>query len=435
MTITTGTIGIIADDLTGANDTALQFHLSGCNTQILFDYNEIPRGIANTHAWALSTETRHADPQTAYQTVHQAAKVIVENLKVEHVYKKLDSTLRGNIAQEALAIINALEWDAAVIVPAFPTEGRITVGGYHLLKGIPIERTEFARDPKAPISQSNIPALLSQQTENKDIIGHIELMTVMKGAGPILSVLNDQVKNGKKLIAIDAASTTDLEQVALAVNKASYKILPCGSAGLAQAMTKCWLPDMKSQHIQKVIPDLPCLIVSGSTTEVTRIQIKKLMESDEFEPHFIELLPEQVLTEPTGELINRVSSHLRSDKIVLVHSAPLDGDINRIIEFADKKGLSFDNITEIISDFLASLAGIIVENENLILVLIGGETAYKCCNAINSKQLQLIDEVDKAIPLCLDHKAQWIVTKSGNLGSPNTLIEILRYFKRHQEAK
>ena len=37
MFIQTGTIGIIADDLTGANDTALQFNLSGANTQILFD--------------------------------------------------------------------------------------------------------------------------------------------------------------------------------------------------------------------------------------------------------------------------------------------------------------------------------------------------------------------------------------------------------------
>ena len=33
----TNNIAIIADDLTGANDTALQFMMRGCNTQILFD--------------------------------------------------------------------------------------------------------------------------------------------------------------------------------------------------------------------------------------------------------------------------------------------------------------------------------------------------------------------------------------------------------------
>ena len=32
--IFTDIVGIIADDLTGANDTALQFHLRGANTRI-----------------------------------------------------------------------------------------------------------------------------------------------------------------------------------------------------------------------------------------------------------------------------------------------------------------------------------------------------------------------------------------------------------------
>ena len=60
MFIQTGTIGIIADDLTGANDTALQFNLSGANTQILFDYAQAPEGALNTQVWAISTETRNA---------------------------------------------------------------------------------------------------------------------------------------------------------------------------------------------------------------------------------------------------------------------------------------------------------------------------------------------------------------------------------------
>jgi len=43
----------------------------------------------------------------------------------------------------------------------------------------------------------------------------------------------------------------------------------------------------------------------------------------------------------------------------------------------------------------------------------------------------LIDEVAPAIALTLDHNAQWIVTKSGNLGNANTLIDILKYFETH----
>ena len=48
-------IGIIADDLTGANDTALQFHLRGSNTQILLDYEGYLQNIKNSQTWAIST--------------------------------------------------------------------------------------------------------------------------------------------------------------------------------------------------------------------------------------------------------------------------------------------------------------------------------------------------------------------------------------------
>ena len=43
-------VGIIADDLTGANDTALQFHLRGANTKILLDSECIPQNKADTRS-------------------------------------------------------------------------------------------------------------------------------------------------------------------------------------------------------------------------------------------------------------------------------------------------------------------------------------------------------------------------------------------------
>lgn len=432
MTIRANTIGIIADDLTGANDTALQFHLRGCNTQILFDYSTTPEGKANTQAWAISTETRNIDSKEAVKIVSDAATMLIDNLNIEYLYKKIDSTLRGNVAQESLAVLNTIKWDAAIIVPAFPAEGRTTVGGYQLLKGIPLERTEVARDTQSPIYQSHIPTLLKHQIDNLDLVAHIELMTVMRGAGPILVQLQDLIKKNKKLIVIDAVSTTDLEQIALAMEKSNFNILPCGSAGLAQSLTKSWLPESKYQHIHKVIPSLPLLIVVGSATNITKTQINKLIESDEFEPHIIELTPKQILSEPSDEMVDRITGQLNRDGIVVVHSAPLNGDLNQVVEYANKQGIQAENVPGIVSDYLAGLTQRVVETNSVILVLIGGETAYKCCSAINSKHLQLIDEVEPVIPLCLDHKAQWIVTKSGNLGGPNTLINIIKYFKEHQ---
>ena len=84
-------------------------------------------------------------------------------MQFEYFYKKIDSTLRGNIAVETLAMLDAIGYDAAVIAPAFIREGRITIGGYQLLKGVPIERTDAARDSYAPIYDSYIPDILKKQ--------------------------------------------------------------------------------------------------------------------------------------------------------------------------------------------------------------------------------------------------------------------------------
>ena len=175
--IFTDLVGIIAADLTGANDTALQFHLKGANTQILLSDEIEPLNVKGTQTWAIATESRNIEPEIAYEKVAKTAKMFAEKLNPDFVYKKIDSTIRGNIAPEVLAIISEFEFDASVIVPAFPAEMRTTVGGYHLLRGVPIERTEMARDPHSPILESHVPTLLKSQLapEYQDFVGHIEL--------------------------------------------------------------------------------------------------------------------------------------------------------------------------------------------------------------------------------------------------------------------
>ncbi|MBS4759435.1 MAG: four-carbon acid sugar kinase family protein [Clostridium sp.] len=428
-------IGIIADDLTGADDTALQFHLRGANTQILLDYNILPENKSNTQVWAIPTETRNTDAPTAYEKVKQAARVLLENLNVEYFYKKMDSTLRGHVAVEALAMLDVLDWDAAVIIPAFPQEGRTTVGGYHLLKGIPIERTELARDPRFPIYESHIPTILRNELNNEqdDLVGLIELRTVIKGAGPILKRMNEMIEQGVKLIVVDAMSVTDIEQVVLAMEKSAHKILPCGSAGCAQVLGNIWLPESENHTIEKTIPEMPKLIVSGSATQITASQIQKLDDDDDIEnTYFIALKMEDILEGVTDEIVTRVSENLVKDNVVVVHTSDLTVDSKIISQILFDNEMSKNQFISKIGDYLATLTKRVLFNRDAILIAVGGETSFKCCKAINSNSLQIIDAICPAIPLCLDMKAQWIVTKSGNLGNSNTLIDILKYFEHHE---
>lgn len=435
MIINSNTIAIIADDLTGANDTALQFQQQGASTQILLDTNDEPVNLKNTETWAISTESRNIEPADAFEKVKSAVSFMLEKINPDYFYKKIDSTIRGNIAIEALAILDVLGWDAAVIIPAFPAESRVTVGGYHLLKGVPIERTEMARDPYSPIFESHLPTLLQSQLhdDNMELVGLIELKTVMKGAGPILRRLKELIAQGKKLIVTDAMSTVDIEQVVLAIGKSDYKILPTGTAAAARVLSDLWLPDLTPQNFSKTIPELPKLVVSGSATQITANQIVKLDESDEFENQLvISLDMKTVLEGVSDKLVERIVNNLGSNNIVVVHTSHLIKNFDGFSEDSLNAELSKANLASVITDFLAELTRKVIEKKEVILITLGGETSYKCCEAIGANQLQLIDEVAPAIALSMDHNARWIVTKSGNLGGVNTLIDILKYFEHHE---
>ena len=132
------------------------------------------------------------------------------------------------------------------------------------------------------------------------------------------------------------------------------------------------------------------------------------------------------------EITERVVNNLGQNNTVVVHTSDLITDFDGFSEELLEADLTKSSLACLITDYLAELTKRVTERKELILITLGGETSYKCCQAIGATQLQLIDEVVPAIALSLDHNAQWIVTKSGNLGGINTLIDILKYFEHHE---
>ena len=432
-------VGIIADDLTGANDTALQFHIKGASTKILLDTECTPKIKAGTEVWALSSESRNVTPKEAISRVEKAVKTFTDNFSFDYYYKKIDSTLRGNIAPETLVMLNALEYDAAIIIPAFPQEGRITVGGYHLLKGTPIGRTEIARDPLSPITESHVPTLLQSQLDESErcIVGTIGLRTVMNGAGPILIKINDLIKEGKKLIVADASSITDIEQIALAISKSEKNLLPAGTAAGAQVLAKYWLAGIEKEGVNVSTGKLPKLIISGTANQITASQIQKLEQSDDYDNvNFIPLDTKTILdgikNGVSEDLVERIITNLSSNVIVCVHTSNLIANFDGFSEDSFNAELTKEKLSGMITDYLAELTKRITEKIEVILITLGGETSYKCCKVIDSNELKLVDEVAPAISICSDINRKWIITKSGNLGTTNTLIEILNYLAHHE---
>lgn len=427
-------VGIIADDLTGANDTALQFKKCNAETKILLNPSISPENDANTEVWAISTESRNVSPEIAREKIKSTIANLNTNLNLEYFYKKIDSTIRGNIAEETLTMVEELGYDVAIIIPAFPTEGRITVGGYHLSKCVPIGRTEMARDPHSPITESHVPTLFRNRLgENADLVATLDLKTIMNGAGPILVKINELVKQGKKLIVADAVSLVDIEQIVLAINKSNYKILPAGTASTGRILAKQWLGEDEPECEKVTVPKLPKLIISGSATQINATQIEHLEQSYDYDNLvFLSLNPQNILEGVSDDIVNHISDNLVRGNTVVVHSSKLLENFDGFSDDSLKEELTRPKFASKITDYLAELTKRVKERVNIILILLGGETSYKCCNAISATELTMLDEAAPAIALCRDEHNQLIITKSGNLGTPKTLLDILHYIESHE---
>ena len=148
--------------------------------------------------------------------------------------------------------------------------------------------------------------------------------------------------------------------------------------------------------------------------------------------NFIALEAKEILEGVNESLVSRIVTNLSSGVTVCVHTSDLIANFDGFSEDSLVAELTRDKFAGMITDYLAELTRLVVSQIEVILITLGGETSYKCCKAIDSNELRLVDEVAPAISICSDLNNRWIITKSGNLGNSNTLIEILNYLVRHE---
>jgi uncharacterized protein YgbK (DUF1537 family) len=116
-------VGLIADDLTGACDSAAPFLTAG-RVQVGI-WPHVPTG--GLACSAVSTESREEDAGVALERTRQAAREL-RSLDFELIYLKVDSMLRGNVAADIEGVL--ADWGGTcLLAPALPAEGRVTRQG------------------------------------------------------------------------------------------------------------------------------------------------------------------------------------------------------------------------------------------------------------------------------------------------------------------
>ena len=139
--------------MTGALEVGAQFAASGIPTAVTTQWSE------DAPAVVIDTETRHLPESEAACAVYELA---CQAAGTRLIYKKTDSTLRGNIAAELDAIVRAFPASPLIYAPAYPAMGRTVRNGHLYVHGVLVNETEFARDRLNPVHESHVPALLAR---------------------------------------------------------------------------------------------------------------------------------------------------------------------------------------------------------------------------------------------------------------------------------
>ena len=401
---------MIADDFTGACDAGIQFAKHGMSTSVIFGTTF--RLKSSAAVLVQDTETRNKTETQAYQKVRDVC-CLCKKAGFEVAYKKIDSSLRGNLGAELRAFLDVFK-RPVVICPAYPEYQRSMVNGHLLIRGVPVDKTEFANDPVSPVRSSDIGKMISWQITEK--VAKIPLVSVRKGSWTITRTIRQLRKRGFRIICADAENRTDLNNIAAACLQS--RVIPCGSAGLAQEVADIY---------QTAHPKI--MVLSSSTNEVT---LKELQRSAR---NVRTLLIRAKAALLTGNSRRREISRIRRlaeqglkrYDVVLICSALYQNDFDPDLISQASRRLG----DPIASGLAAAISPLVLSGIVDGVLLTGGEMGAAFLKIIQASELRLEKEILPGIPLSTVVVGRGsvlkVVTKAGGFGSRGSMRQIVDY--------
>lgn len=264
-------VRLLADDLTGALDTAAEF-VGLCGPfNVAWPEASAPQ---DSGSLAIDSGTRERSKAESIEIVGRLAPLLYE---ATIAYKKVDSLLRGAWAAELGACLRSGHWASCVVAPAFDYQGRRTVGGQ-----------QFARTVQGDWHRVGDNLLTQLQVEG---------IEARQGRADALSLGGVQV--------FDAESDIELDRVVEMGRRMPGPVLWCGSGGLAGAFARNHRADAPGQL------KLPVLGLFGSDQIATASQLAACGEA--------------TIALAEGEGATRVQRKLADDGVALVQFSLADG--------------------------------------------------------------------------------------------------------------
>ncbi|QVQ27194.1 D-threonate kinase [Achromobacter deleyi] len=392
-------IAIVADDLTGSGDTAVQFVRAGWSTHLsIGGADEALSGpaTAGVEVLAVTTNSRALAAADAAQVIRQNVRQL-RAAGVSRLYKKVDSTLRGAFKAEIDAAREAWGADTvAVICPAFPATGRTVAQGILYVNGKPVTETSAATDPVTPVTESHIPTLLG--------CAHVAVQD-----GDTAETLAARIAQAGNTVVVDAATDADLERLARAIGLLGERALPVGAGGLAVPLARVWAGADQTA---------PVVVVVTSQHSAARAQAAALQASGA-----------DTWTPTLEQLANDAAWQAWSLPLLQKHGqAPTEaGTVLLLAPEGQLDGLDSETVAERLGSLAAQL---IAASRAAGVVATGGDGARSVLVALEASGIALVDEVMGGVPLGTltggTATGLPVVTKAGGFGTEDVLVRAVR---------
>ena len=405
---------ILADDLTGANDTAIQFRKCGFSTLVVTRIAQADSVCFEDYeVIAINTDSRSMHSGDAYRVTHDTVKAFKLAKNCFVVYKKVDSLLRGNPGQELAAVIEAMATPLALVAPSFPANRSIL---------------EHGRLPSGADAVRIFADGSGCKTEN------IPLETIRQGASSVASFIHSRNSKGTQVFVADAVNDADLGTIYAASTCLEKPHILTGSAGLANQIARnlCKAADSKKEN-PAAVSLTPVLVVAGSRQEETVTQI--LMLSQHLSIPIIRFKVSWVMEGKSNEAIKQAQTEAVE---LMRHSIPACIIAVESMFHAENGDSVNQQYTEgnalgkAISGALGMLTRKLFDDFHFsLLVSTGGDTSMGICQHLEISGLEPLMEICSGIPLSRMvgnvYNGRFMITKSGRFGEPDTLIKIFEH--------
>lgn len=377
---------ILADDLTGACETGAELARLGCPTVVLPGNTDFAPA-RDTQAVVVNTDSRHLAPGKAANLVKAWTTRLGQGRKL---YKKTDSTLRGNIGAELEAMMLAGGIETLPFVPAFPAAGRTTRNGIQYVEGVDLARTAFAQDPLCPVPTGEIAKILRSHSRLE--------VTCLKPDQPLPE---RSTSRQKMVLVFDAESDQDLERIVGRLGRESLLTASAGAAGFLGAImdqAEPREPAWTESHRGSL------LVVNGSLHPSSLEQVRRGLNDGLAE----------VQADLTNQTVQALARFVQSGSDVILHVARRQ--------------------EEGVCDLLADTVGHALEGLKTppILVVFGGQTCQAVVDRLGAKYLVPCRRLQPGVIELVLRREQGdltLVSKSGGFGREDLLPRLRETFK------